>query len=40
MLYYLSLKLDIPIELFVKEDITKELEEMGLTDTKNKSGKI
>lgn len=34
VLYYLSLKLDIPIELFVKEDITKELEEMGLTDTK------
>ncbi len=29
VLYYLSLRLDIPIELFVKEDISKELEEMN-----------
>ena len=33
VLYYLSLKLNIPIELFVKEDISKELKEMGI-DTK------
>lgn len=30
VLYYLSLRLDIPIELFVKEDISKELKEMGI----------
>lgn len=30
VLYYLSLKLKIPIELFVKKDISKELEEMGI----------
>lgn len=30
VLYYLSLKLDIPIELFVKEDISKELKELGI----------
>lgn len=30
VLYYLSLRLDIPIELFVKEDISRELEEMGI----------
>ncbi len=30
VLYYLSLKLNIPIELFVKEDITKELKELGI----------
>ncbi len=32
VLYYLSLRLDIPIELFVKEDISKELEEMGIEE--------
>ena len=32
VLYYLSLKLNIPIELFVKEDITKELEELGIKE--------
>lgn len=32
VLYYLSLKLDIPIELFVKEDISKELKELGIAD--------
>ncbi len=30
VLYYLSLRLDIPIELFVKEDISKELKELGI----------
>lgn len=30
VLYYLSLRLNIPIELFVKEDITKELNELGI----------
>ncbi len=30
VLYYLSLKLDIPIELFVKEDISKELKDLGI----------
>ena len=30
VIYYLSLRLDIPIELFVKEDISKELKEMGI----------
>ena len=30
VLYYFSLELDIPIELFVKENIDKELEEMGI----------
>ena len=30
VLYYLSMKLDIPIELFVKEDISKELKEIGI----------
>ncbi len=30
VLYYLSIKLDIPIELFVKEDISKELKDMGI----------
>lgn len=30
VLYYLSLRLDIPIELFVKEDISEELKEMGI----------
>lgn len=30
VLYYLSLKLDIPIELFVKEDINEELKELGI----------
>lgn len=32
VLYYLSLKLNIPIELFVKEDITKELEKLGIKE--------
>ena len=30
VLYYLSMKLNIPIELFVKEDISKELKELGI----------
>lgn len=30
LLYYLSLKLDIPIELFVKEDISEELKLMEI----------
>lgn len=30
VLYYLSLRLNIPIELFVKEDISEELKEMGI----------
>ena len=30
VLYYISLKLDIPVELFVKEDISKELKELGI----------
>lgn len=30
VLYYFSLRLNIPIELFVKEDITKELKELGI----------
>ena len=30
VLYYLSLKLNIPIELFVKEDISEELKLMGI----------
>ena len=30
VLYYISLKLDIPIELFVKEDISNELKHMGI----------
>lgn len=30
-LYDIAIHLDIPIELFVKEDISKELEEMGIT---------
>ena len=34
VLYYLSLKLDIPIELFVKEDISKELKELGINKDK------
>lgn len=29
-LYFLSKKLNVPMELFVKEDISKELEEMGI----------
>ncbi len=33
VLYYLSLRLNIPIELFVKEDISKELAEMGISDS-------
>lgn len=38
VLYYISLKLNIPIELFVKEDISKELEELGIkiNDTEKK----
>lgn len=32
VLYYLSLKLNIPIELFVKEDITKELKDLGIKE--------
>lgn len=32
VLYYISLKLDIPIELFVKEDISQELKELGIVD--------
>ncbi len=32
VLYYLSLKLNVPIELFVKEDISKELEDMGIKE--------
>lgn len=35
VLYYLSLRLDIPIELFVKEDISKELKALGIEDKKN-----
>lgn len=31
VLYYISIKLNIPIELFVKEDIKKELEELGIS---------
>jgi transcriptional regulator with XRE-family HTH domain len=30
VLYYLSLRLNIPIELFVKEDISEELKLMGI----------
>lgn len=30
VLYYLSLRLDIPIELFVKEDISDDLKDMGI----------
>lgn len=29
-LYYVSKKLDIPMELFVKADISKELKELGI----------
>ena len=29
-LYFLSKKLNVPMELFVKEDISKELEEKGI----------
>lgn len=32
VLYYLSLRLDIPVELFIKEDISKELKKMGIKD--------
>lgn len=32
VLYYISLKLDVPIELFVKEDISKELKDMGIKE--------
>ncbi len=32
VLYYISLKLDIPLELFVKEDISKELKELGIEE--------
>ena len=32
VLYYFALKLDIPIELFVKEDITEELKELGIKE--------
>lgn len=32
VLYYFALKLDIPIELFVKENIEKELKEMGIKE--------
>lgn len=32
VLYYLSLRLNIPIELFVKEDITKELKELEIKE--------
>ncbi|MBE6148030.1 MAG: helix-turn-helix transcriptional regulator [Firmicutes bacterium] len=32
VLYYLSIKLNIPIELFVKKDISKELKEMGIKE--------
>ncbi len=35
VLYYISLKLDIPIELFVKEDISKELKEMNIKIDEN-----
>ena len=31
-LYFISLKLDIPIELFVKKDISKELKELGIEE--------
>lgn len=31
-LYFVSRKLDIPMELFVKEDITNELKEMGIIE--------
>lgn len=34
VLYYLSLKLDIPIELFVKDNISKELKELGIEEDK------
>ena len=30
VLYYFALKLDIPIELFVKENIDKELKDLGI----------
>ncbi len=32
VLYYFALKLDIPIELFVKEDISKELKILGIKE--------
>ena len=32
VLYYFAKELDIPIELFVKEDISKELKEMGIKE--------
>ena len=32
VLYYLSLKLDIPIELFVKEDRSEELKQLGIKE--------
>ena len=32
VLYYFALELDIPIELFVKEDISKELKAMGIKE--------
>lgn len=35
VLYYLSLRLDIPIELFLKEDISKELENLGIEINEN-----
>ncbi len=35
VLYYLSLRLNIPIELFVKEDISQELKELGIEDEQN-----
>lgn len=32
VLYYFALELDIPIELFVKKDISKELKELGIKE--------
>lgn len=32
VLYSFAMALDIPIELFVKEDISKELKEMGIKE--------
>lgn len=33
VLYYIAKELDIPLELFVKEDISKELKQMGIDES-------
>ncbi|MDD4376224.1 MAG: helix-turn-helix transcriptional regulator [Clostridia bacterium] len=33
VLYYISLRLNIPIELFVKDDISEELKELGINES-------